>query len=109
MPERSGTTGYPMHTSGHTTRGAESKLHHYPNADAVENLRHFKAETGFLKEVVDADTQYENDKVLCGTDTGCLAKAFSKFEKHSEDHDSDPSQHRGRDSPEVLGRSSSHT
>jgi hypothetical protein len=49
------------------------------DADAVENLRHFDAETGIQKEVIDVDTQYENDKVLCDKDKACLDKAFSKF------------------------------
>jgi hypothetical protein len=49
------------------------------DADAVENLRHFDAETGILKQVVDVDTQYDNDKVLCDKDKACLDKAFSKF------------------------------
>jgi hypothetical protein len=47
--------------------------------DAVENLRHFDAGTGIQKQVIDVDTQYENDKVLCDKDKGCLDKAFSKF------------------------------
>jgi hypothetical protein len=38
------------------------------DADAVENLRHFNAETTIEKKGVDVETQYENDKVLCRAD-----------------------------------------
>ena len=54
----------------------------------AENLRHFNAETTFQKEVVDADTQYANNKILCDTDflsaapskdSYCMKQAASKY------------------------------
>jgi hypothetical protein len=56
--------------------------------DKAENLRHFNAETTFQKEVVDADTQYANNKILCDTDfqsvapsndSYCMKQAASKY------------------------------
>ena len=45
-----------------------------------ENLRHFNAETTFKKEEVDANTQYENDKVLCHTQSG--HHEYHRYQQH---------------------------